>query len=60
MEKQKLQESISGNGSNSYTAYTAYTDGAYSSARNQGGIGVVVLKNNKPILRFSKLWFDVE
>ena len=57
MEKQKLQESISGNGSNSYTAYT---DGAYSSARNQGGIGVVVLKNNKPILRFSKLWFDVE
>ena len=26
--------------------YIAYTDGAYSSSRNQGGVGIIILKNN--------------
>lgn len=34
--------------------YECYTDGAYSSARNQGGIGIVFLKNGKWVLEFSK------
>ena len=36
--------------------YIAYTDGAYSSSRNQGGIGIIILKNNKPILEYSKMY----
>lgn len=36
--------------------YVAYTDGAYSSSRDQGGIGVVILKYNKPILKYSKMY----
>lgn len=36
--------------------YIVYTDGAYSSSRDQGGIGVVVLKDNKPILKYSKMY----
>ena len=28
---------------------TIYTDGAYSTARNQGGIGIIVLNNVKKI-----------
>lgn len=36
--------------------YVAYTDGAYSSSRDQGGIGVVILKDNKPILKYSKMY----
>ena len=31
-----------------------FTDGAYSSARNQGGIGVVVVKDGKVIQSFNK------
>ena len=34
--------------------YECYTDGAYSSARDQGGIGVVFIRNGKKILEFSK------
>ena len=33
--------------------YEIYTDGAYSSARNQGGIGIVFLKNNNKIFEYS-------
>ena len=36
--------------------YVAYTDGAYSSSRDQGGIGVIILKDNKPILKYSKMY----
>ena len=36
--------------------YIAYTDGAYSSARNQGGIGIIILKNNQEILRYSNMY----
>jgi ribonuclease HI len=34
--------------------YECYTDGAYSSSRNQGGIGVVFLKNGEKISEYSK------
>ena len=33
--------------------YVIYTDGAYSSNRNQGGIGIIILKNDKLILEYS-------
>lgn len=36
--------------------YIFYTDGAYSSIRDQGGIGIVVLKNSKPIFKYSKMY----
>ena len=29
--------------------YECYTDGAYSSSRNQGGIGIVFLKNGEKV-----------
>ena len=31
------------------THYECYTDGAYSSARNQGGIGVIFLRNGEKV-----------
>ena len=34
----------------------AYTDGAYSSARDQGGIGLVILSNDKVIQQFSRMY----
>lgn len=34
--------------------YIIYTDGAYSSKRDQGGIGIIILKNNQVIQMFSK------
>lgn len=34
--------------------YECYTDGAYSSSRNQGGIGVVFLRNGEKVFEFSK------
>lgn len=34
--------------------YECYTDGAYSSARDQGGIGVVFLKNGKKTVEYSR------
>ena len=35
--------------------YIVYTDGAYSSVRNQMGVGIVFLLNNNLILEFSKM-----
>lgn len=34
--------------------YKCYTDGSYKSSRNQGGIGVVWIKNNELIRKYSK------
>lgn len=34
--------------------YECYTDGAYSSIRNQGGIGIVFIRNNQKVFEFSK------
>ena len=34
----------------------AYTDGAYSSSRDQGGIGLVILSDGKPVQQFSKMY----
>lgn len=34
--------------------YTLITDGAYSSKRNKGGVGIVFLKNDIKILEYSK------
>lgn len=36
--------------------YSIFTDGAYSSSRNQGGIGIVIIKNNTPILEYSNMY----
>lgn len=36
--------------------YVCYSDGAYSSSRDQGGIGIVILKNNKVILQYSRMY----
>ncbi len=36
--------------------YIIYTDGSYSSARDQGGVGIVVLKNGEKIQEFSKMY----
>lgn len=41
------------------TKYTLITDGAYSSARDQGGIGLVFLKNGEKILEYSKMYKGV-
>jgi ribonuclease HI len=40
------------------THYECYTDGAYSSARNQGGIGVVFLRNGEKVYEYSKGFKD--
>lgn len=34
--------------------FVIYTDGAYSFKRNQGGVGIVILKDNKLIQKYSK------
>lgn len=34
--------------------YTIYTDGAYSSKRNQGGMAFIILKDDRIITEFSK------
>lgn len=36
--------------------YIVYTDGAYSSALNQGGVGFIVLREGKKICYFSKMY----
>lgn len=38
--------------------YTIYTDGAYSSVKDQMGIGIVILKNDRPILEYSKMFSE--
>ena len=39
-------------------SYTIYTDGAYSSVKDQMGIGIVILKNDRPILEYSKMFSE--
>lgn len=39
--------------------YTLITDGAYSSSRDQGGIGLVFLREDKKILEYSKMYKGV-
>ena len=39
--------------------YVLYTDGAYSSLRDQGGIGLIILKDNKKILEYSRMYKGV-
>ena len=34
--------------------YECYSDGAYSSTRNQGGVGVVFLRNGEKVFEYSK------
>lgn len=34
--------------------FEIFTDGAYSSARNQGGVGIVFVRNGEKILEFNK------
>lgn len=36
--------------------YVVFTDGAHSSSRNTGGVGVIILKNNKEIFRYSNMY----
>ena len=36
--------------------YTCFTDGAYSSIRDQGGVGIVVLKEEKEVFRYSNMY----
>lgn len=36
--------------------YTVFTDGAYSPAKNQGGIGFVILEDGKEIFSYSKMY----
>lgn len=36
--------------------YTIYTDGAYSAARNKGGIGFVILEDDKIVAKYSKMY----
>lgn len=38
--------------------YDVYTDGAYSSAKKQGGVGLVCVKDDKVILRYNKMYKD--
>lgn len=37
-------------------SYITYTDGAYSSTRNQGGVGIVILKDGKEVLQYSNIY----
>lgn len=39
--------------------YKLITDGAYSSSRDQGGVGIVFLKGDKKILEYSKMYKGV-
>lgn len=36
--------------------YICFTDGAYSSNRNQGGIGIIILRDNQEVLRYSNMY----
>ena len=38
--------------------YEIYTDGAYSSTRNQGGIGIVILRDGEYVYKYSKGFKD--
>ena len=39
--------------------YVLYTDGAYSSLRDQGSVGLIILKDNKKILEYSRMYKGV-
>ena len=39
--------------------YKVFTDGAYSSSRDQGGIGILITKDDKIILEYSKMYSKV-
>lgn len=39
--------------------YTLITDGAYSSARDQGGVGIVFLREDEKILEYSNMYKGV-
>ena len=34
--------------------YVIYTDGAYSAKRNQGGVGIVILRDGQLLQKFNK------
>lgn len=36
--------------------YIIYTDGAYSSSKNQGGLGIIFLKNDEVVATYSKAY----
>lgn len=36
--------------------WTIVTDGAYSSSRDQGGVGIVILENDNKILEYSNMY----
>lgn len=38
--------------------YEIYTDGAYSSTRNRGGIGIVILRDGEYVYKYSKGFKD--
>lgn len=38
--------------------YTIFTDGAYSPARNQGGIGFVIVEDGKEVFSYSKMYVN--
>ena len=38
--------------------YECYSDGAYSSSRNQGGVGIVLLRNKHKVFEFSRGFKD--
>ena len=33
-----------------------YTDGAYSPIRDQGGVGIIILRDGKEVLRYSNMY----
>ena len=33
-----------------------YTDGAYSALRDQGGVGIIILQDNKKVLEYSNMY----
>ena len=38
--------------------YKIYTDGAYSSSRNQGGCAFIILKDDEVVVKYSKMFID--
>lgn len=36
--------------------YVCFTDGAYSSTKDQGGVGIIILKDGKEVLRYSNMY----
>lgn len=38
------------------SSYIMYTDGAYSSTKDQGGVGIIILKDEREVLRYSNMY----